>query len=436
MKLITLPFSCFLLLTVMFVSCKKDRPEEIIEIPIPEIIEPPTPTPEPTGQSLPLFSFAPQACTNGMAADYPCENYDLINYISLTQLGAGMANDNWGWTDPESGKEYVLEGLSNGVAFLDISSPTQVKFVGKLPTASYESVWRDIKIYQNVAYVVSEAPDHGLQVFDLTRLRNQTEFQTFEADYTQEAFGSAHNIAINEASGFAYVVGAAKNNTAQFAGGPLFYDLTNPLRPNLVGGYSASSYTHDAQIVSYNGPDADHQGKELFLGSNSDGGENNQLVIVDVTDKNNPVLISETAYGNGGYTHQGWFGEAQHYFYLGDELDEIRYGGQTKTLVFDLNDLDAPQLHHVYEGETSAIDHNGYVKGDRYFLSNYTAGFREIDISGVPDNAMHEVGYFDTYPENDTTGFDGVWNVFPFFESGIIAISDSNRGLFLVQRND
>ena len=93
-------------------------------------------------------------------------------------------------------------------------------------------------------------------------------------------------------------------------------------------------------------------------------------------------------------------------------------------------------MHYTYQGPTYAIDHNGYVRGDRFYISNYTAGFRVVDISGIAGGQMEEVGFFDTYPSNDNTSFNGVWNVYPFFESGIIAISDSDNGLFLVQETN
>ncbi len=403
---------------------------------IPEVIVPDTPTPTPQGQPIPIITAEVTPCENGFAGEYPCSNYNLINWVSLPSLGSVFANDNWGWTDPVTGKEYVLQGLKNGVAFLDISDPAAIRYIGKLPTASDESTWRDIKVYSNHAYIVSEAAAHGLQVFDLTRLRNQTEFQTFFADAVLNTFSRAHNIAINEDSGFAYVVGARKNNAAYYSGGPVFIDINTPAMPQEIGGYEGSSYTHDTHIVSYQGPDVDYQGREILFGSNSDGGENNKVVIVDVTNKDNPRLISETTYGNGGYTHQGWVDPDQRFFYLGDELDEIRYGNNTRTLVFDMSDLDNPVLHYTYDGVTAAIDHNAYVKDNSLFISNYTAGFREIDISGIVESQMQEVGFFDTYPQNNNASFDGVWNVYPFFESGLIAISDSNRGLFLVKKSN
>jgi len=98
--------------------------------------------------------------------------------------------------------------------------------------------------------------------------------------------------------------------------------------------------------------------------------------------------------------------------------------------------LDNPSLHYSYAGVTSAIDHNGYTKGNSFFIANYTAGFREIDIENIAAETMTEIGFFDTYPENNNNSFNGVWNVYPYFDSGVMAISDSNRGLFLVKRSN
>ena len=404
--------------------------DPVIDIPV--VVIPDTQTPAPADPPAVVEVVADLvSCNNGFSGSYPCSNYDLLNRVSLTAFQSDFANDNWGWTDPDSGKEYVLQGLDDGTAFVDVSSPGAVRYIGKLPSATESSTWRDIKVYNNHAFIVSEAAGHGLQVFDLRRLRNQTSFQQFTADATLTSFGHAHNIAINETSGYAYVIGADP-----YSGGPMFIDISSPTAPVVMGGYGGSSYTHDAHIVTYAGPDPDYQGREILFGSNSDGGDNNQVVIVDVTDKSNPRLISNATYSNGGYTHQNWIDEAHRFLYVGDELDERRYGNRTKTLVFDLEDLDNPSLHYSYLGVTSAIDHNGYTKGNSLFLANYSAGFREIDIENIGTESMTEIGFFDSFPENDNNSFSGVWNVYPFFESGLIAISDSSRGLFLVQRSN
>ena len=379
--------------------------------------------------TIPSSGLTP--CEDGFAGVYPCSGYDLQAIVSLETFRANSGNDSWGWTDPQTGKEYAIMGLDDGTAFVDISVPDQPVYLGKLATASVPSSWRDVKVFQNHAFIVSEAANHGMQVFDLTRLRDVPSKQNFTADARFTGFGNAHNIAINEASGFAYVIGSSL-----YEGGPAFIDVNDPLNPTLEGGFSDESYSHDAHIVTYNGPDQDHHGKEILFGSNSDGGDNNQVVIVDVTDKSAPTLISNMSYSNGGYTHQGWLAQDHQYYYLGDELDEINYGGRTKTLVFDLEDLDNPILHHTYLGATNAIDHNGYTKNNSFFIANYTAGFREINTINIASGAMEEEGFFDTYPSNNNANFNGVWSVYPYFESGVIVISDINTGLYLVKASE
>ena len=411
---------------LVFWSCNSDDPTD----PAPEPQTPDTSEPGPSLPPLVVVENTGAACVNGMAGIYPCNDFDLLAYISLNVFGSQAANDNWGWTDPETGKEYVLNGLNDGVGFVDISNPSAPVYVGKLPTVRTGNgdIWRDIKVYNNHAFIVSEIDGHGLQVFDLTRLRNLENFTTFNDDARLNSFGGAHNIAINETTGFAYVVGSDS-----FYGGPKFININDPQNPTDAGGYEASGYTHDAHVFSYQGVDPDHQGKEIYLGSNSERGQNNRLVIVDVTDKANPVLLAEIDYNNHGYTHQVWMDEDHQYAYLGDELDENNFGNNTRTFVFDLSDLDSPTLHHVYEGTTRAIDHNGYIKDDSFYLANYTAGIREIDISDIANGNMTEIRFFDTYPAHNNASFNGVWNVYPFFESGVIAISDSDNGLFLVR---
>ncbi|MDC8002618.1 choice-of-anchor B family protein [Aureisphaera galaxeae] len=370
------------------------------------------------------LSFTP--CVNGKAGYFDCNGFDLISHIPLSFFNAGSANDSWGWTDPMTAKEYVLLGLSNGTAFIDISDSENPVYLGKLPSASFSSPWRDIKVYNNYAFIVSEGENHGMQVFDLTRLRDITNPPaSFEMDAHFTNFGGAHNIAINEDVGYAYVLGSDS-----FSGGPYFINIQDPLNPIDEGGYGLDNYSHDAQVITYQGPDTDHTGKEIFFGSNE-----NRFVIVDVTDKANPQNIASVTYLQTGFTHQGWFTQDQRYFLLGDEFDEIEFGFNARTIVWDLFDLDNPQFHFNYFGQTSSIDHNGYVKGNLFYQANYAGGMRVMDISDIGSQDIFEIGYFDTYPLNNGTSFDGVWNVYPFFNSGNIAISDIEKGLFIVRKN-
>jgi choice-of-anchor B domain-containing protein len=369
-------------------------------------------------------------CEGGVASIYPCQEYDLLFQMRLNAFNATAANDIWGWTDSSTGNEYALIGLDNGTAFVDVTAAENPVYLGKLPTATESSIWRDIKVYNDHAFIVSEATNHGMQVFDLKRLRdvaNPPELFTADARYT--GIGNAHNIVINEEMGFAYPVGTARNDA--YNGGVHFVDIQNPTSPTGVGGYGANGYTHDAQVITYNGPDTDYTGHEIFIGANE-----TQIAIADITDKSNPTEIGTLGYSNRGYTHQGWFTEDHRYYILGDETDEISFGFDSRTLVFDMTDLDNPVLHTTYTGPTSATDHNGYVKGNEFFLANYSAGLRVLDITGIDSGTISEIGFFDTHPSNNTPGFDGVWSVYPYFESGKIIVNDTEAGFFVIKKSN
>ena len=368
-----------------------------------------------------------EKCENGFAGEYPCKDYDLMAFVSLTEMNANEANDSWGWTDSTTNKEYAIMGLNNGTAFLDISDTENVIYLGKLPTRTVNSSWRDIKVHNNFAYVVSEAANHGMQVFNLEKLRNVSNPPVeFQSDFDYTGFGSAHNIVINKSKNYVYPVGTSRGGT--YKGGPIFINIDNPTSPSEEGGFT--NYSHDAQVVTYNGPDSEHKGKEILITSNE-----NEVVIVDITDKSNPIQLSSISYSNVGYTHQGWFTEDFKYFILGDELDERDKGFNTRSIIFDFTDLDNPIHHFDFSGSSAAIDHNGYVKNNIYYQANYTAGVRMLDISNIENKTITEVGFFDTYPENNNTHFNGTWNVYPYFPSGNIIVSDINRGFFVIRKS-
>lgn len=374
---------------------------------------------------FPLINTQAQtSCIDGKAGEYDCDAVELLSVMSITDLGGDRrveANDIWGWTDPASGKEYALIGLTDATAFVDISEPTRPVYLGSLDTHTNSNVWRDVKVYKNHAYIVADnVGSHGMQIFDLTQLANVTSPPTtFQATAHHDGFGSAHNVVINEDSGFAYAVGSS-----QCAGGLYMMDISTPTQPAFAGCFSGDGYTHDAQCVNYSGPDADYQGREICVNSNED-----TITVVDVTDKQNPVQISRQGYPNSEYVHQGWFTDDQQYFYQNDELDEK--GDNTRTIIWDMKDLDDPFVADEYFGETKAIDHNLYVKGNFVYEANYTAGLRILDISS-PEKPV-EVAFFDTYTPNNATSFNGAWSSYPFFESGIVIVSSIEDGLFVIK---
>ena len=375
-----------------------------------------------------LHAMSNQPCQDGMAGIYPCHNIDLLSFMPLAQIGGGNGNDIWGWTDPQTGKEYAIMGRNNGTAFVDISDPYNPIYLGNLPTQTSNSLWRDIKTFDNHAFIVSEASGHGMQVFNLTQLRHVVAPpQTFTADAHYNQFGPAHNIVINEDSGYAYVVGARFSGTT-CNGGLHMIDINDPTNPSFAGCFSADGYTHDAQCVIYQGPDESYQGQEICFNSNE-----NTVTIVDVTNKNNPSMISRTSYFGYAYTHQGWLTTDHSYFLVNDELDEQHNNHNTRTYIWNVSDLENPFLIGYHNGRTPAIDHNLYITDNKVYQANYRSGLSILELGNLDLAELTEIGYFDIYPSDTNPNFNGAWSNYPFFESGIVIVSGIEQGLFVLK---
>ena len=377
-------------------------------------------------------------CVNGLAStvngNYPCEKVDLMSFVSLAQLNTAygtatdQGNDVWGWTDLPSGREFAMMGLYRGVAFVEVTDPLNPIYKGVLPHQNLVgSSWSDIKTYNNHAFIVSEAAGHGMQVFDLRQLLTSGNNVRFSASAHYSAFGNAHNIAINEASGHAYAVGS---NTC--SGGLHMINIQNPTIPTNAGCFSADGYTHDAHCVIYQGPHIFYQGREICFACNED-----TITIVDVTIKSSPTQISRVTYSNSRYTHQGWLTEDHRYFIFGDELDEQKLAVSTTTFILNVETLTSPQMKYVHRGTTTAIDHNQYVVGDFIFQANYRAGFQMLNFQNLSTSTptIKQVAFFDIYPASNSNSFNGAWSVYPFFSSGNILVSGIEQGLFILKPN-
>ncbi|CAA9506373.1 MAG: hypothetical protein AVDCRST_MAG30-2221 [uncultured Solirubrobacteraceae bacterium] len=400
-------------------------------------------------------------CQNGMAGAFPCKNVDLASFIPLPALGGATGNDIWGWTDPQTGREYAIVGTSTSTGFVDVTNAENPVLVGILPTRGTpdQVLWRDIKVHKDHAFIVSEISDSGLQVFDLTKLRGRTSSGILSADATNDEFSSAHNISINNTSETAYVVGSdicangprrtlTNPNADGQNGGLLMYDISDPRKPRKLGcalvddsdgkpstpPESSRNYSHDVECVSnYDGPDADYRGREICFGSNEEA-----VVIYDVTDKAAPKVLSQTTYPTAAYTHQGALTEDKRYFLFGDELDEQEKNINTTTYILDVADLDSPPVPKPFTQPTKSIDHNMYTAGNRAFQSNYTAGLRifDFDNASLADGKLTEVGFFDVVPGVDIDEFAGTWSNYRFPKSGNVAVSaieEQISGLFVLK---
>lgn len=388
------------------------------------------------GGELDIITGGEVRCTDGQASGFDCGNVDLQAFLPVSEIGGDVTesvSDLWGWTDPESGREYALVGRSGGAAFVDVTDPSMPVYLGAVE--ANRSGARDLKVYNDHLFFTGDgAGEHGLVVFDLTRLRDvENAPVSFEPDAVYDGIASAHNLIIDTDAGFAYPVGASGGGET-CGGGLHMVDIRDPVNPTFAGCYTDTEgliyagRTHDGQCVVYDGPDENFSGRQICFASNE-----TVLRIVDVTDKENPQPIAAISYPGRAYIHQGWLTDDHRYFYLDDELDElVGNTDQTRTLILDLEDLTDPVVAGEYFASSAATDHNLYVKGDRMYQANYRAGLRVVDISDR-ENPV-EIGYFDTTPyDNNPPGFAGAWTAYPFFESGTVIVSSRNEGLFILK---
>jgi choice-of-anchor B domain-containing protein len=383
-------------------------------------------------------------CEDGMVGRFNCNGIDLMAYVPSAAIGGDrgvMANDIWGWTDPETDRDYAIVGFSNATAFVDVTDPVNPVGVGilRMTTGANPSAWRDIKVHEDHAFIVSDsAGEHGMQVFDLTRLREYDGTRIeYSADVDYDQIASAHNIVINEDSAFAFIVGASGGGET-CGGGLHMVNIEDPKNPMFAGcfqdtrtGRRGTGYSHDAQCVIYHGPDERYTGREICLGSNETA-----LSIADVTDKRNPEAIGMSSYPNVAYSHQGWLTDDHRYFYMNDEGDEASgLVTGTRTIIWDVQDLTDPIVVQEHISENPSVDHNLYTVGNVMYQSNYDSGLRVFDISDP--ETITEIGFLDTVPfGEDGGGMGGSWSNYPYFKSGIVVVTSMQEGFFVAKLRD
>jgi len=376
---------------------------------------------------LPALSYT--LCEGGQANIYPCSGIDLLAFVPGKELAPGaephVVSDVWGWTDPETGREYAIVTLDSGTSFVDVTNPEVPTVVGYLPSHGEAAAERDVKVYANHALVVAEAFDAGIQILDLTRLRDVTappEILEETAHYADAELSWSRNIAVDSTSGFGYV---AASNTC--AGGLHAVDLSDPAQPVFAGCVDQDGYVQDAQCVTYDGPDAEFEGREICFAFAED-----TLTILDVTDKAAASVLARESYPGLGYTFQGWTTEDQLYLLMVDSADELLFEQNTHTYLWQLSSLRSPLLLGVHDSGVPAIDHGIVVRDGRAFLSSYTAGLRILDLSAIGQAQLAEVAYFDVVPGDEAPLSIGAWGSYPFFPSGVVAVSVIRQGLFLL----
>lgn len=378
----------------------------------------------------PGFRSAQNVGAQPFGPSFPRDGVQLLGWVTLAEMAPQIVTgaDCWGYITP-SGREYALMGHSHGMTVIDLANPGDPQVVDTVSGNS--CLWRDVKIFGTYVYSVSECND-GIQVIDLSDVENGV-VDHFHTVFSPMTSPDTHNIYIHRSRGILYRCGGDSN-------GLRMYDLnvtpTNPMGPRdpVQVGIWSTRYVHDAQVVTMNnGPFAGQDLAFCCTGLNN-GNVDPSLTILDVTDPSNPVEISSLIYTSGEYSHQGALTANQQYFYLGDELDEPALGLPTTTKIIDVSDPTNPTEVGSFTNGNSAVGHNMYTLGATLYQANYRSGLRIFDTSN--QLAPMEVAYFDTWISNDSPSFNGLWNVYPYFPSGIVIGSDLEKGLFVWHLGD
>ncbi len=322
----------------------------------------------------------------------------------------GTFNDVWGYVDGE-GKEYALLGSASYVHFFDVTDPNAPILIDQIAGGS-NTVWRDMKTFQNRAYGCSDSSGEGLLIFDLSNLPDTVTLTNQVTSF----FTSAHNIFIDEPKGRLYAVGV---NTGTDI---VVLDIaTNPDEPILLGSVQLpeGGYIHDLYVRD-----------NIVYASH---GNANQLIIWDFTDPSDPQYIA--SFDSNGYNHSNWVSDDGKTMVFAEEVPTGLPMG-----IVDITDManDNIELYTYFKFPLLAPEHigntphNPYILGNFVYTSYYEDGIQIFDISDPANPTL--AGYYDTYPSNDDyNGYAGCWGAYPFLPSGNILASDMDNGLFVLE---
>lgn len=328
-------------------------------------------------------------------------NIDSISHIDYHLLHDTDLNDVWGYVD-ETGIEYALVGARKGTSVVSLQNPSNPTEVFWEP--GMESTWRDLKTWQDHAYITTEA-NNGLLIIDLTPLPASTSLTTsYYNGPIGSTWSSAHNLYI-DSNGYAYIFGANRGN-----GGVIILDVfTDPMNPIEVGAFDLW-YVHDGYV----------RNDTMFLANIEEG----FLSLVDVTDKANPVLLG-TKTTPSNFTHNIWPTNDGKVAFTTDEVSGGFLASYDMTDPLNIVELDRIQNSPGF----GVIPHNVHVKDNHIVTSYYSDGITIHDVT-YPNNIIL-VGQYDTYPLQ-TTSYDGCWGTYPFLPSGLILATDVSEGLFVL----
>ena len=316
----------------------------------------------------------------------------------------------WGYTSPDN-REYALLGCFTGTAFIDITDTNNIHEVDFLPAPNafgFGNFWREMKTYSHYAYIVSEDNNSNIQIVDLQYLPDSIRYV---GKFILPGHTSTHSI--SQSGAFLYLNGC----NSSFSQGITILDLTNPEVPVLRGKWQ-DIYVHDSRIIN-----------DTIWACNI---FDQRVTIINAVNKDNPVTIRNWINNpEPNAPHNIAFNSGRNIAYVTDETTEPTSGKLKVWDVSDQENITYIRSFNAFPFQNSIV-HNIEVVGNYAFVAYYSAGIKVLDISNPTNPA--EVGWFDTYPENNDAIYDGCWGIY-YFNSGKVIASDMTRGLFVLKPN-
>jgi choice-of-anchor B domain-containing protein len=323
-----------------------------------------------------------------------------------------------------NGREFALVGNQTGVGIVEVTNPVTPQLIVQIPWINND--WREIKVYQQYAYVTTEGTGtgQGLQIINLAKLSLPTptidlvnDVKVFKGpDGDLVSITRLHALHIDVAKGFLYGFGGISTvkvgGTNTNVDGAIVLDIkTDPWNPHYVGKYSGL-YIHDGFVVN-----------DTLYGGHIWGGV---FSIIDFRNKTAPIVVATQATPNN-FTHNTWRSDDGKYLFTTDERAASYIGS------YDVSDpMNIKLLDKIRSpAEANAIVHNVHVFNDFLVTSWYTEGVTIVDAHR-PNNLV-QVGQYDTY-NGAVADFKGAWGVYPYLPSGNLIVSNYTvgEGLFVL----
>jgi len=376
--------------------------------------------------SLLFFLIVILISKNFLAQNYVQYNISLLSVVSPETTNNWYASQTkyagcYGWHNPIDNREYAIIGSTKGNHFIEVSQPQNPIVRDFVPGASQNSLWREIKTYQQYAYLVSDDNGSKFQIVDMSYLPDSVHIV-----YNSSAlFTKAHTLFVD---GNKLYCGGVSVIGASGAISMVVYDLSNPANPVLLRSlkqdYPSITYVHDMFVKN----------DTIYA---SAGNQGLYILKFNTTTNTFNLLADYTSYFEAGYNHSSYLTTDSKTLAFCDEVP----AGLTVKLI-DVSDLNNIQLKDTIRSHVGSTAHNPYITNSNHLIvSYYQDGVYIYDVSN--SNNAQITGFFDTdylHGLNDnysfSTPYRGCWGVYPYLPSGILLASDMQNGLFVLDASE